>query len=539
VYNPGDRSVHRPGRRFNAPSGRKEPKLIQDTHLYTILAFALLLWRADQGVSFGFGVQDPVFSAVFVLVQPPLFGLLAVFVSRRARALFRRDPQNPQTAQFFHHWATVVLRLGTAAGFAASVFFTRWPEWFDFRETSCFLQVAGDLITVSPFIASIIALWIGAFPLERDIRREALLVAAGAEEASRKGWKLSSYLDFHIRHHILIVAVPMTLIVFAFNVTDGYEEKLLRLTGWPWTSDVVVGGAALAVFVVAPLMLKRIWRTHPLGAGPLRDQLQSVCDRIGLKCRDILVWNSDGMVINAAVMGIFSRVRYVLLSDGLLEAMSPLEIEAVFGHEAGHVREHHMQHFLIFAYVGSLIAGGVMEGLLRITLAAGHHSEATLYGIQALGAGVAVILWLWGFGWISRRFERQADLFGARCVSPPAEACHVPCSMHLGSGGGLPGSGRVCATGAAVFASALDRVAVLNGIPHEERSWRHSSIATRMRFLISLSGDPRRTRHFERLVLFIKRGILICAIVGSVLALVYYVYWAEPPVVIRWVPVRI
>ncbi|MCH9058833.1 MAG: hypothetical protein IIB55_09420 [Planctomycetes bacterium] len=86
---------------------------------------------------------------------------------------------------------------------------------------------------------------------------------------------------------------------------------------------------------------------------------------------------------------------------------------------------------------------------------------------------------------------------------------------------------RVCATGAAVFGEALDRVAVLNGIPHEERSWRHSSIASRIRFLNAQAGDPNLAKRFARLVRRVKRGLLASAIVLSLAASYYWVY-AEP-----------
>jgi hypothetical protein len=52
--------------------------------------------------------------------------------------------------------------------------------------------------------------------------------------------------------------------------------------------------------------------------------------------------------------------------------------------------------------------------------------------------------------------------------------------------------------GAAVFASALHRVAVVNNIPIAARSWCHGSLARRMQYLIDLSRDPHRTTHFDR-----------------------------------------
>ena len=140
------------------------------------------------------------------------------------------------------------------------------------------------------------------------------------------------------------------------------------------------------------------------------------------------------------------------------------------------------------------------------------------------------MLWGTGFGWLSRRFEREADLFGARCVTPSAEDCRMPCAVHGDDQRTPVGPGRVCATGAAIFTSALDRVAVLNGIPHEERSWRHSSIGSRIRFLTSLAGDPRRAARFERLLKRVKTAVLTAAVVGATITVYYWIVVPEPAI---------
>ena len=76
-------------------------------------------------------------------------------------------------------------------------------------------------------------------------------------------------------------------------------------------------------------------------------------------------------------------------------------------------------------------------------------------------------------------------------------------------------SERVCATAAELFASALDRVAVCSGIPHEERSWRHSSVGSRVRFLHSVAGDPALAVRFEHLVRRVKKFLVVVAVLGA------------------------
>jgi hypothetical protein len=102
----------------------------------------------------------------------------------------------------------------------------------------------------------------------------------------------------------------------------------------------------------------------------------------------------------------------------------------------------------------------------------------------------------------------------------------LPCSVHVDEQTVIVGDGRLCATGAAIFASALNRVAILNGIPHEERSWRHSSIGSRIRFLTSLVGDPGLGRRFERVIRCVKGAMLTLAIIGL---LIWVYYWTVNP----------
>ena len=171
-----------------------------------------------------------------------------------------------------------------------------------------------------------------------------------------------------------------------------------------------------------------------------------------------------------------------------------------------------------------------MELMARRAIGQDAVTANTELAIETAAIMVTLAYWLLGFGWVSRRFEREADLFGARCVTPTDGACNAPCAVHSVSISPEQHDSRVCATGAAIFTSALDRVAALNGIPRHERSWRHSSIGSRIRFLTSLAGDPNRTTAFERLLRRIKCGLLATTIVGGVVTLYYFISVSEPAI---------
>ena len=77
------------------------------------------------------------------------------------------------------------------------------------------------------------------------------------------------------------------------------------------------------------------------------------------------------MMVNACVTGILPRFRYVLLSDALIESLTPLEIAAVFGHEIGHIAHRHLLYFGFF-FMGSL---GVLSVLGELVARCGPWFE--------------------------------------------------------------------------------------------------------------------------------------------------------------------
>jgi STE24 endopeptidase len=128
------------------------------------------------------------------------------------------------------------------------------------------------------------------------------------------------------------------------------------------------------------------------------------------------------------------------------------------------------------------------------------------------------------FGFLSRRCERQADIFGCRAVS-----CANPnCGGHDETTDFPPRGAALCPTGIRTFTRALERVGLLNGFggPEEDhhprtlrgfiastlgwlRAWQHSTMPRRVAFLLSLIDDPARERRFQRRVFLLRWGMML------------------------------
>jgi len=112
-----------------------------------------------------------------------------------------------------------------------------------------------------------------------------------------------------------------------------------------------------------------------------------------------------------------------------------------------------------------------------------------------------MLVWVLVFGWVSRRFERQADVHAAQAVAQDTEQSP-------------PDHNRLSARGAWIMETALMRIALLNGMSIDARSWRHSSIASRAAFLRQLAEQEGALSRFMRLVRITKLLIFAGTVIG-------------------------
>src|SRR5262249_31183013 len=138
--------------------------------------------------------------------------------------------------------------------------------------------------------------------------------------------------------------------------------------------------------------------------GPLRQRLLAASRRLRFRCSNLLVWNTHGGVANAMVAGVFPFLRYVLFTDRLLEELTPEEVEAVFGHEVGHVKHHHMLCYLVFLLASmSVLALTLLpyqEQLEQFFQLQDRSDLAVLPAVVGLGVYIFLV-----FGFLSRRCE--------------------------------------------------------------------------------------------------------------------------------------
>ena len=251
-----------------------------------------------------------------------------------------------------------------------------------------------------------------------------------------------------------------------------------------------------------PAFVRLTWPTRSMPRGPLRDRLEHLAKRLRFRYTDILVWDTGGTVVNAGVTGAIPWYRYVLITDGMAEGLGEREIEAVFGHEVGHIAHRHLVYFAFF-FLGSMgVVALASWGLDRwlpdssiIWRWSGNPSFSNVVREVSLLIPIAAYFVL-VFGAVSRRFERQADVFGCRAVSCGLRDCPPHADVNAARTEVSPAA-KLCPVGIRIFANALTNVALLNGIDPNARSWRHGSIQRRINFVEGLEARPDVERRFQ------------------------------------------
>lgn len=434
-----------------------------------------------------------------------LGGLVAVWVVSMARAvlLFRRvDRSGSLRALQRAHRLALRAQRTLALVFAAGVLGLGWLDWV--RGWTGDGVLYDEALALLPYVIVSLALVPIAWGADRRARHAVLLRELGEGRPIYAAPSCLSAVVGFARHELLFIMIPVLTIV-------GWEEAvptLFALFGRPaWTPTgeptLAVTLAqmlgALTILAGIPLLVRVLWRTTPIPPGPLLERLRGVARAHRVRVRRFLAWRTAGAQVNAAVIGFVPGMRYIVLTDGLLDALPTPELEAVAAHEVAHLKQRHIPWLM------ASVAGPLLVALAVSAWA--EHIGAPAWAVGGLWLG-AVALTVLFFTGVSRRFERQADAFAAQ---------------HLASGGRAGGDAPPLTPEAAeVMARALGRVAALSGLSRTRFTWRHGSIGARQRALLRAIGAPAGRTPQDRAAAAAKWAVLAVFAAGVAAA------WSMP-----------
>lgn len=439
--------------------------------------------------------------------------VLAWGACRMGLRTMRRRPERAGRALMRANMVISFARLLVVALFFFTLFGLGWLTWLEGKLGE--LIIVNHLLALVPPLAAAVAMWAAWYPIERRLREQGMIRQIDAGEPVHAMPSRGAYVVEQVRHHLLLMLVPM-LAILAWVQTMEAVLPSSTLHSAPGTLLIIAG--AVGVFAFAPLMIRVIWNTAPMPAGPLRQRLLNLCHRHAVRVRELLLWRTSSGMVNGAVMGLVGHLRYILLTDGLIERLSDRQVEAVMAHELGHVRRRHMPWLAVCALgtlgaattlIDLLVRGVAMTGLIEplrqsLLMADPARASASENLVMAGLLGVGLLGWGVAFGYVSRRFERQADTFAVQHLA----------EKRVDAEGG---PAVIDEASVEAMAGALRSVAELNAVPAGRRSWRHGSIQWRVDYLRSLIGTPIDRCPIDQRVRLIQWG---CAVLLAASALV-------------------
>ena len=203
-------------------------------------------------------------------------------------------------------------------------------------------------------------------------------------------------------------------------VLEGLEGLLRFSPGrwWFWAAIAWVGWSALLTRVFPTLLLPLFYRQSPLKDRPLEERLRQLVARCGAQVSGIFEVNLSRTTrkANAMLCGL-GRSRRVLVSDTLLSAHPPEEVEVVLAHELGH---HHLRHLgILLLASGAATAVGCFSVDRAARIWAGRLGVASVSDLAALpfialGLIAVDLALLPVMNGLSRILEAQADRYALR-----------------------------------------------------------------------------------------------------------------------------
>jgi len=342
--------------------------------------------------------------------------------------------------------------------FTIDIYGLNLPDYFRFTAVFQTIPTLEAFIFLALFIAYMAVVWNAAYTPHRHLFPGPM---------SRRAY-ITGHISFNLP--VLLPWLALSALVDFINLLP--FEGLKRLLGTTYGQAIYFIAFLFLAAVLAPAIIQVFWKCRPLPDGPDRRRIEALCRRTGIKFAGILRWPLfGGRMITAGVMGLISRFRYLLVTDALLQILSPEEIDTVIAHELGHVKKKHLLFYLFFLGGYMLLSLSILDLIIFFII----YSRPVTMLMEAVGqdrAGAAALLFSvatiimfvvyfrYIFGFFMRNFERQADTYVYSLFNS-----------------------------ARPLISTLKKIAFASGQSPDKPNWHHFSIRERIGYLEKCETD--------------------------------------------------
>jgi len=416
--------------------------MLQQTALMLVAGLVFLFFFTPDDAR----VMNPAVAVSLLALLTFMPGLLSYLFGRRAikRLVDDRERRIKQLQNSKRY--TLFFGILALAGFVFAVYYLQLPVLVEKAFAFWGFGNSRALISIIPLIIAILLTRLAVFELDRRVRNTS--------------WTKRKFLALNLK----LMLLPLAPFIIYLLISDLVDHSPLSVRIFfivhPYIYWIIMLAVIAIMYIQSPSFLRRIWTTHPLPDGELRHRIELMAKRENIRYRDILVWNmAGGRMVNAAMAGLLPMFRYVFLTSSLLESFTIDEIETVVAHEFGHIKYRHMLAYLAIS-IGYLAFYAVLYiCFLPIIekLHLGAAADAFLFASATLLIFYTYFIFIFRF--LSRKFERQADLYAVDITEKPE-----------------------------VFKNALRKLAAINYVPRRgarllELIKTHPSVFRRLEFV--------------------------------------------------------
>ena len=293
--------------------------------------------------------------------------------------------------------------------FAVDIWWLHLPSYLQSFQLFVHLPTLQTLCLILLFVGYLLLIWIFSYDTYQSIYK--INISRGAYVYSNFAFSIP-------------VLIPWTLL---FAISDIIEllpfELPKQILNTPAGQIVSFLIFLLFAALFAPVLIQRFWRCRPLENNSHRKRIETLCRRAGIHYADIVYWPIfGGRMITAGVMGLTARFRYIMVTDALLQLLSPDELDQVIAHEIGHVKHKHLLLYLLLFICIMIISYSVLSlssyffyfsnPTLYLLYSFDLNAEKTYHIFSSVLLVLCIVIYIrFLFGYFMRNFERQADLF--------------------------------------------------------------------------------------------------------------------------------
>ncbi|MCU4971922.1 M48 family metalloprotease [Halobacteria archaeon AArc-m2/3/4] len=247
-----------------------------------------------------------------------------------------------------------------------------------------------DLLLIFGVVAlPIVSAVLGAYPTERSLRE-----TSASSRAVVKG----------------VLGGMAAMIVSIVFVVEGIG-LITSIAGS--STPVLIAALAVVIFAVFALApyLTLLFSERVSLAGDRRERVEGLCADLGYTPRALYLLEGESTkAANALVAGTLPGLRYVFLTDYLLEECSDAELRAILAHEFGHVAGRHLWQRAILT-VAVFGAGIAAYGPLGV---AALEAQFGFVGFFLPFIALFLLYYVVFLGGLALWQERRADAYAAR-----------------------------------------------------------------------------------------------------------------------------